>query len=174
MELHIEIGEGGFHQLCSFMWAGNCWIPSQSMDDLEQMMKELVEAASPACGSQDRTRDTRATVCGHVQDSGLHFQSGREDLHLQKQRGVVAGAMEKDSRPGLRRILYFALEVKNWCWGQVVVNMTKGWKTKMFKESPQDEKDGGRDGASILYENGENCEIHLVQDEAPLSELSCC
>ena len=36
--------------------------------------------------------------------------------------------------------------------------------------SSQDEKDGGRDGASPLYEGGDD-KIHLENDEASLSEL---
>ena len=37
--------QGGFHHMCSFMWADNYWILSQLKEKLEQMMKELVEEA---------------------------------------------------------------------------------------------------------------------------------
>ena len=41
----MDIGEGGGgeHQICSFMWADNFWIVSQSKNHLEQMLKDLVE-----------------------------------------------------------------------------------------------------------------------------------
>ena len=38
--------EEGVHQKCSFMWADNFWIMSQSKEHLEQMLKYLIEEAS--------------------------------------------------------------------------------------------------------------------------------
>ena len=43
MPLHVETAQGGFHKICSFMLADNYWILSQSGENLEQMMKELVD-----------------------------------------------------------------------------------------------------------------------------------
>ena len=33
------------HQLCSFMWADNFWIKPHSKEQLEQMLKDLIEEA---------------------------------------------------------------------------------------------------------------------------------
>ena len=42
MGVHIGTAQGGFHQMCSYMRADNCWILSQSKEHLKQMVKELV------------------------------------------------------------------------------------------------------------------------------------
>ena len=34
------------HQICSFMWADNCWIMSHSKENLEQLLRDLIEEAS--------------------------------------------------------------------------------------------------------------------------------
>ena len=34
------------HQICSFMWADNCWIVSHSKENLQQMLRDLIEEAS--------------------------------------------------------------------------------------------------------------------------------
>ena len=34
------------HQICSFMWADNCWILSHSKENLQHMLRELIEEAS--------------------------------------------------------------------------------------------------------------------------------
>ena len=47
----------------------------------------------------------------------------------------------------------------------------RGWETKLLRRlSLQDERDGGRDGASPFYEDGDG-KSHLENDEASLSEL---
>ena len=33
------------HQICSFMWADNCWVKSHSKAHLEQMSKDLIQEA---------------------------------------------------------------------------------------------------------------------------------
>ena len=45
MKLHSETTQGGSHQICSFMWADDCWNLSQSSWNLEQILEELVEEA---------------------------------------------------------------------------------------------------------------------------------
>ena len=45
----------------------------------------------------------------------------------------------------------------------------RGWETKLLRRlSLQDERDGGRDGPSPVYEDGDG---NLENDEASLSEL---
>ena len=34
------------HQICSFMWADNFWITSHSKENLEQMLRDLIEEAA--------------------------------------------------------------------------------------------------------------------------------
>ena len=60
---------------------------------------------------------------------------------------------------------------ENYSWSQAVTDRKKGWETKILRRlSLQDEKDGGRDGASPVYEDDDG-KIHLENDEASLSEL---
>ena len=42
----LDIEGGGAHQRCSFMWADNFWIISHSKENLEQMLRDLIEEAS--------------------------------------------------------------------------------------------------------------------------------
>ena len=44
--MDIETEGGGEHQSCSYMWADNFWIMSHSKKHLEQMLKDLIEAAA--------------------------------------------------------------------------------------------------------------------------------
>ena len=54
----------------------------------------------------------------------------------------------------------FCFASENYCWSQAVMDRIKGWETLILRRlSLQDERDGGRDGASQLYEGG-NGKIH--------------
>ena len=44
-ELHTDRQHGGNRQICSFMWADNYWFLFHTKAHLEEMMKDLIEAA---------------------------------------------------------------------------------------------------------------------------------
>ena len=41
----LDMEGEGTHQICSFMWADNFWIMSRSGENLEQMLRDLIEEA---------------------------------------------------------------------------------------------------------------------------------
>ena len=53
-----------------------------------------------------------------------------------------------------------ALEVKNDAGARPSWTESEDWEKK-FEKTLQDEKDGGRNGASILHEDCRTCEVNL-------------
>ena len=58
MGRHFETDQGGFRQICSFLWAENCWKLSQSKKNLEVMMEELVDEVGK-CEMEPKTTSMR-------------------------------------------------------------------------------------------------------------------
>ena len=78
MGLHIEISEGRFHQIRSFMWADNCWIPSHSKEHRELMMKELAEEARK-CGLEPKPASlwcTSTYACEEPENMAIMTEAG--------------------------------------------------------------------------------------------------
>ena len=133
---------------------------------------DLCQRGEGGHGDQDDER-TSVTVCGQVQDSGIHLQSGWKDagqlgkkkmqsaneawwrdVKIDRSRDVPWRVKCRRMLDQVCSVLCFASE--NWCWSQTVLDRIKGGGDDSLEEALQDEKDGGRDDEGVLYKDCDN------------------
>ena len=164
-----EESSRSFPSNVQLLWADNCWTLSQSKENLEQMVKELVNEVG-GWDTEPKPTDKwwrepsgrygdwsiRAVLRGKFRDILFCVQSrwermqnaNRRDEHIFRSEDVQWRGKCRRVGSQVYSVLCFGSE--NWCWSHEVV------KTKLLRRLFKVKKMEGCDSARVSHENSQN------------------
>ena len=135
------------HQICSFMWADNFWVVAHPIENLEQMLRDLIEEAEkwdlvpkPTSLWWTSSYEVKFKILG----SAMNLQGKSHDAIEERMQSankafwkdiLIYKSKDVPWKVKCQRLVdhvyvAFTYRSENWSWTMQTLDRIKGWETK--------------------------------------------